>query len=68
MRFRDQDRTRVFRLERVLVQHAYYDGLTNDVFVQRLFQVLRGLFIADGFVARRFLDPLPPQSLGSSAH
>ena len=50
------------------MQHAYYDGLTKDVFVQRLFQVPRGLFIVDGFVARRFLDPLPPQSLGSSAH
>jgi len=56
-------------LERVVVlQHIYYDGLTKDMFVHRLFQVLRGLFVVDGVLARRFLDPLPAQSLGSSVH
>ena len=56
-------------LERVVVlQHIYYDALTKDAFVQRLFQVLRGLFIVDGVIARTFLDPLPVQSLGSSVH
>jgi hypothetical protein len=56
-------------LERVLVlQHVYYDGLAKDTFVQRLFQVLRGLFLVDGLIARRFLDPLPPRSLESSVH
>ncbi len=56
-------------LERVVVlQHIYYDALTKDLFVHRLFQVLRALFIVDGILARRFLDPLPAQSLGSSVH